>query len=170
MAMVITGTGSYLPSRIVDNHELEATTTDFDRARAECTLHDWVAGRIGVHTRHRVAEGEGTAAMATHACRQALDDAELTGADIDLIVLSTFTSDHRLPQSISLVQYELGSTAKCIQIEAACAGFVDGLAVAGRFGGLGRHGIRGEGLDDGRGGQVRRFWLQGHTAIRAVSG
>ena len=130
MAMVITGTGSYLPCRIVDNHELEATTTDFDRARAECTLHDWVAGRIGVHTRHRVAEGEGTAAMATHACRQALDDAELTGADIDLIVLSTFTSDHRLPQSISLVQYELGSTAKCIQIEAACAGFVDGLAVA----------------------------------------
>ena len=130
MAMVIAGTGSYLPARVVDNHELEATTTDFDRTRSECTLDDWVSERIGVHSRHRVAEGEGTAAMALHACRNALDDAELTGADIDLIVLSTFTSDHRLPQSVSLLQYELGSTAKCIQLEAACAGFIDGIAVA----------------------------------------
>ena len=70
--------------------------------------------------------------MAAAAGRRALDDAGLDPADLDLVVLSTFTSDHRLPQSAVHLQDALGTTAKCIQLDAACAGFVDGLAVATR--------------------------------------
>jgi 3-oxoacyl-[acyl-carrier-protein] synthase III len=130
MRAAIRGTGSYLPERVVTNHELEQTTGDFDRERSGCTLDEWVSSKIGVSSRHRVAPGEGTAAMAIEAGRLALEDAGLAGRELDLIVLSTFTSDHRLPQSISAVQDALGSQAKCVQIEAACAGFIDAVAVA----------------------------------------
>ncbi|MGZ4784311.1 MAG: 3-oxoacyl-ACP synthase III family protein [Acidimicrobiales bacterium] len=130
MGIVITGTGSYLPERVIDNHELEATTSDFDRERSGGTLDEWVTDRIGVSSRHRVARGEGSGSMAVAAGRRALDDAGVEPDDLDLIVLSTFTSDHRLPQSASHLQDALGTRAKCIQLDAACAGFVDGLAVA----------------------------------------
>jgi 3-oxoacyl-[acyl-carrier-protein] synthase-3 len=130
MAVAIRGTGSYLPERVVDNDEIDRLSVDFDSRRARCSLDDWVTARIGIRSRHRAAAGEGSAQMAVAAARAALQDSGLTGGDLDLIVLSTFTSDHRLPQSVSIVQRELGSDAKCIQLEAACAGFVDGLAVA----------------------------------------
>jgi 3-oxoacyl-[acyl-carrier-protein] synthase-3 len=130
MSAVIRGTGSYLPERVITNDDLEAMTADFDRERSGCSLHEWVSTRIGVSSRHRAAVGEGCAQMAIAASEMALDDAGLTGADLDLIVLSTFTSDHRLPQSVSVVQDVLGSKAKCVQVEAACAGFIDAMAVA----------------------------------------
>jgi 3-oxoacyl-[acyl-carrier-protein] synthase III len=130
MRAAIRGTGSYLPARMIDNDELERLTDDFDRVRSGCTLDEWVTDRIGVRRRHRAAPGEGCAHMALAAARAALEDSGVNGSDLDLIVLSTFTSDHRLPQSVSLLQSDLHSQAKCIQIEAACAGFVDGLAVA----------------------------------------
>jgi 3-oxoacyl-[acyl-carrier-protein] synthase-3 len=122
MGIVISGTGSYLPERVIDNHELESMTSDFDRARSGCTLDEWVTDRIGVSSRHRAAPGEGSGSMAAAAGRRALDDAGLDPADLDLVVLSTFTSDHRLPQSASYLQHALGTTAKCIQLDAACAG------------------------------------------------
>ena len=130
MRAAIRGTGSYLPERVVDNDEIERTTSDFDRERSGCTLDEWVRNRIGVTSRRRAAPGEGSAEMARRASLAALADAGITGADLDLIVLGTFTSDHRLPHSINHLQRELGSHAKCIQLEAACAGFVDAVAVA----------------------------------------
>lgn len=130
MSKTIIGTGHDLPGEVVTNDDIELTTDDFDRARSACSLDDWVRERIGIHTRRRVPAGEGTAHMATRAVRRALADARVDAADVDLLVLSTFTSDYRLPQSVSLVQAELGMTAKCIQLEAACAGFVDGVLVA----------------------------------------
>jgi 3-oxoacyl-[acyl-carrier-protein] synthase-3 len=130
VSTTIIGTGHDLPGDILTNHAIEATTDDFDRARSACSLDEWVTGRIGIRSRRRVAPGEGTAHMATRAVARALADARVAPADVDLLVLSTFTSDYRLPQSVSLVQAELGMTAKCIQLEAACAGFVDGVLVA----------------------------------------
>jgi 3-oxoacyl-[acyl-carrier-protein] synthase-3 len=130
MATSIIGTGHDLPHELVTNDELAQRCDDFDPARAGVSLDAWVWDRIGVRSRRHVASGEGTAAMATRACRRALAMAGVDAADVDLIVLATFTSDHRLPQSISAVQAELGSTAKCIQLEAACAGFIDAFIVA----------------------------------------
>jgi 3-oxoacyl-[acyl-carrier-protein] synthase III len=130
MRAAIRGTGSYLPERVITNDELEEMTGDFDRVRSGCTLDEWVSTRIGVSTRHRAAPGEGCAQMAIEAAQLALDDAGIAGPDLDLIVLSTFTSDNRLPQSVSVVQDVLDSGAKCVQIEAACAGFIDAVGVA----------------------------------------
>jgi 3-oxoacyl-[acyl-carrier-protein] synthase-3 len=128
--MGVIGTGSYLPTRVVTNDDIEATVSDFDRVRAGASLDDWLATRAGIRSRRRCAPGEGTAAMATEAIRRAMDDACVHPDELDLIVLSTYTSDHRLPQSVSDVQAALGTSAKCIQLEAACMGFIDGLIVA----------------------------------------
>ncbi|AUX38581.1 MULTISPECIES: 3-oxoacyl-ACP synthase III family protein [Sorangium] len=130
MSKVIIGTGSDLPTRIITNEQIEASSMDYDRARAGASLHEWTMARTGVALRHRVGPGEGTSDMATRAARRALDDAGIGSEEIDIIVLSTFTSDYRLPQSVSIVQRNLGCEAKCFQLEAACAGFIDAIITA----------------------------------------
>jgi 3-oxoacyl-[acyl-carrier-protein] synthase III len=139
MATTIIGTGHDLPREVITNDDLAAVCADYDRARSGVSLDEWVWERIGIRSRHRTPRGEGTAAMATRACRRALELAGVTAEEVDLIVLSTFTSDHRLPQTISTVQADLGSTAKCIQLEAACAGFIDSMVVADALIGAGAH-------------------------------
>jgi 3-oxoacyl-[acyl-carrier-protein] synthase-3 len=130
-SLLVQGTGSYLPPTELDNDEIERRAGDFDRDRAGSSLDDWLGARTGVRSRHRVAPGEGTTAMATEACRRALADAGVAASDVDLIVLTTFTGDYRLPVSVTEVQHRLdGCTARSLQIETACAGFIDGLAVA----------------------------------------
>jgi 3-oxoacyl-[acyl-carrier-protein] synthase-3 len=130
MSHVITGTGSHLPERVVTNHEIERTSGGYDRARTGIALDEWVTQRSGVVHRHRLAAGEGTSDMAVHAARRAMDAAGVTVDEIDLIVLGTFTSDARLPSTVSTVAQALGSRAKCLQLETACTGFVDSLLVA----------------------------------------
>jgi 3-oxoacyl-[acyl-carrier-protein] synthase-3 len=130
MTYVIRGTGSDLPARVVSNDDIEASAPGFDRERAGGSLDEWVMSRTGVSTRHRLPPGEGTTEMAVRAARRALADAGHTADDIDLVVLGTFTSDARLPSTVSTVARALGTGAKCIQLETACTGFVDSLLVA----------------------------------------
>jgi 3-oxoacyl-[acyl-carrier-protein] synthase-3 len=130
VSTVIIGTGSDLPAQIVTNDDIEAASEDWDRHRAAVSLDEWVTGRIGIASRSRIAAGEGTSDMATRAARRALADAGLDAADLDLVVLSTFTNDHRLPNTVSLVQAALGTEAKCFQLDAACMGFVDAMITA----------------------------------------
>ncbi|HET7699875.1 MAG TPA: beta-ketoacyl-ACP synthase 3 [Candidatus Limnocylindria bacterium] len=130
MNKVIVGTGSYLPERVVTNDDIEAVVTDFDRERAKCTLDQWCRKQMGAVQRRRVAPGEGTSDMGTRAALAALADAGMRAADIDLIVMSTITSDHRVPPSAALVQRDLGTPARFIQIDSACTGFVDALMTA----------------------------------------
>ena len=127
---VIVGTGSYLPDQVVTNVDIEATALDFDRERAGCTLDDWCRRQMGAVQRRRVAPGQGTSDMATTAAERALDDARMRASDLDLIVLSTITSDHRVPPSAALVQRDLGTEARFLQLDSACTGFVDAMMVA----------------------------------------
>ena len=127
---VIVGTGSYLPERVVTNDDIEAMVLDFDRERAGCSLDEWCRKQMGAVERRRVAPGEGTSDMATRAAECALDDAKMTAQDIDLIVLATITSDHRVPPTAALVQRDLATSARFLQLDSACSGFVDGLMVA----------------------------------------
>ncbi len=130
MSFVILGTGSDLPPHVVTNDDIERASTDYDRERAKQTLHEWVMQRAGVATRRRLAPGEGTSDMAVRAARRAMDDAGVSVEEVELVVLGTFTSDSRLPSTVSLVQQALGGHAKCLQLETACTGFVDSLLVA----------------------------------------
>jgi len=127
---VIVGTGSYLPSRVVTNDEIERLSRDFDRNRAGCTLDEWSRNRMGAVERRRVAPGEGSADMATHAGYAALDQAGLSPADLDIIVLATITNDYPVPPTAALVQRNLRTAARFIQLDSACTGFIDALMLA----------------------------------------
>ncbi|TMC30273.1 MAG: hypothetical protein E6J24_16315, partial [Chloroflexi bacterium] len=130
MSNVIVGIGTYLPERIVTNDDLEAMELDYDRAKTGVSLDEWARARHGAISRHWARPGGCTSDMATVAARRALDDAGLDPRDVDVIVMATITNDYRLPQAAMLVQMSLGSTAKVIQLDAACSGFVDSLLVA----------------------------------------
>lgn len=130
MSNVIIGTGSYLPEVVVTNEDVARMDTDFDPARARCTVDEWCRKKTGAVARHYAGAGEGSSDMATVAAQRALDDAGVKASDIDLIVLSTVSGDYRLPQTAGMVQANLGVRGKFIEINAGCSGFIDGLMSA----------------------------------------
>ncbi|MGD8429349.1 MAG: beta-ketoacyl-ACP synthase III [Ectothiorhodospiraceae bacterium] len=122
----IAGTGSYLPERIITNHDLE---------KLVATTDQWIRERTGIHQRHVAAEGETCADLATAAARAALDAAGIGPGQIDLVVLATSTPDQVFPSTACRVQERLGIPAGSIafDVAAACSGFVYALDVANRF-------------------------------------
>jgi 3-oxoacyl-[acyl-carrier-protein] synthase-3 len=120
IAVHIRGVGAYLPERVMRNDEL-ASMVD--------TTDEWIRTRTGIEQRHLVAVGQLTADLAAEAARQALDDAGLTVADIDALVLATTTPDMIFPSTASMVQAKLGGKGfPAWDIQAVCSGFVYGLA------------------------------------------
>jgi 3-oxoacyl-[acyl-carrier-protein] synthase-3 len=122
----IAGTGSYLPEKILTNADLE---------RLVDTSDEWIVSRTGIEGRHVAAEGETTTDLAEHAARRAMEAAEVTGADIDLICVGTTTPDLVFPNVGTLLQERLGIHHGCpaFSLEAACTGFVYALSVADKF-------------------------------------
>ena len=121
----ITGTGSFLPPKIMTNYDLEEMVD---------TTHDWIVERSGIHQRH-IAENETVSEMGEKACRLALEMAGKTANDVDLIVFATTTADLIFPSSACLLQERLGNTngATAFDVQAVCTGFVYALAVADKF-------------------------------------
>src|SRR5437867_5199730 len=130
MEAVIVGTDSYVPATVVTNDDIERASLDFDRERAGCSLDEWCRTKLGAIERRRVRPGEGSADMATAAARNALEDAGLRAQDLDLIIVSTITSDYPVPPTAALVQADLDATARFLQVDAACTGFIDALMVS----------------------------------------
>ncbi|OUS37525.1 3-oxoacyl-ACP synthase [Rhodobacterales bacterium 56_14_T64] len=119
---VITGVGHYLPERVVENAEFEASLE---------TTDEWIRSRSGIERRHFAAEGETTSDLATHAARAALNDAGCEVEDIDAIVLATSTADLTFPSAATMVQSALGMTRGfAFDLQAVCAGFVYALSNA----------------------------------------
>lgn len=119
---VIAGSGGYLPDRVVTNDELAARMDTTDA---------WIQERTGIRERHIAAEGQTTSDMATIAAQRALQDAGMTPADIDLIVLATTSPDRTFPATATLVQAKLGMTqGAAFDVQAVCAGFIFALAQA----------------------------------------
>jgi 3-oxoacyl-[acyl-carrier-protein] synthase-3 len=119
---VVQGCGSYLPKRIVTNDEL---------AKKMETSDEWIQQRTGIRQRHIAADGEFTSHLALQASEKALAHAGLKASELDLIVLATATPDETFPATATRVQQGLGMTrGAAFDVQAVCAGFVYGLAVA----------------------------------------
>jgi len=130
MGVRIIGTGGYLPAHVLTNDAIESETT-YDRdQRGGQSLDQWAQCHHGGITRHVAERGQPTSELATEAAKRAVVSAGVAIDTIDIIVLATFTGDHRLPQAAGRLQANLGSKAKFIQIDAACTGFIDGLQVS----------------------------------------
>ena len=118
----IIGTGSYLPERVVDNHEF---------ARRLDTSDAWIRERTGIVQRHIAAEGQASSDLALAASQRALQAAGLDAAQVDLIVVATSTPDYIFPSTACLLQAKLGiSGCAAFDLQAVCSGFVYALATA----------------------------------------
>ncbi len=118
----VAGWGKYVPSRVLTNDDL---------SRMVDTSDEWIVTRTGIRQRHIAGEEETTATMAVQAAREALEGAEVSPGQIDLIVVATATPDYLFPSTACLVQDALGAThAAAFDLAAGCTGFVYALAVA----------------------------------------
>lgn len=116
------GCGSYLPANVVTNEEL---------AKRVDTSDEWIRQRTGITQRHIIAKDETTSDMALAAAREALADAGITPADLDLIILATTTPDDTFPATAVKVQSALGMThGAAFDVQAVCSGFIYALSVA----------------------------------------
>ncbi|TFW71557.1 3-oxoacyl-ACP synthase [Methylotenera oryzisoli] len=121
----IAGTGSYLPSKILTNADLE---------RMVDTTDEWIFTRTGIRERHIAGEGEFTSDLAFQAAKNAIASAGLTPNDIDLIIVATTTPDKVFPSVATMVQKKLEiSGCPAFDIQAVCSGFVYALTTADNF-------------------------------------
>lgn len=119
---VVRGVGHYLPARVVENAEFEATLDTSD---------EWIRSRSGIERRHFATEDDTTSSMATAAAQAALEDAGLNPDGIDAIVLATSTADLTFPSAATMVQDKLGMTGGfAFDVQAVCAGFIYALSNA----------------------------------------
>jgi 3-oxoacyl-[acyl-carrier-protein] synthase-3 len=122
---VISGTGSYLPEKILTNADLEKMVD---------TTDEWIVTRSGIRERRMADSEQATSDLATEAARNALEMAGIQAGDLDLIIVATLSPDHFFPSTAALVQRNLGAfRAAAFDLEAACTGFIYALAIADAF-------------------------------------
>lgn len=122
----ISGTGSYLPERVVSNHELEAYVETSD---------SWIRERTGILERRVIGDEELCGDLGRIAAQRAIEAAGVSGGEIDLVVVATCTPDRIFPSTASGLQRELGIRpgAAAFDVAAACSGFIYALSIADRF-------------------------------------
>lgn len=118
MGMRILGWGTALPDKVVTNKDLEKTLDTSDA---------WIVERSGIRER-RI--GDSTAELAIGAGRNALAQARLDPASIDLMILATTTPDQTVPATSAHVHHALGLAGGAFDLNAACSGFVYSLVIA----------------------------------------
>lgn len=119
---VVKGVGHFLPDRIVNNSDFEASLNTSD---------EWIQARSGIKRRHFVCEGEKTSDMAIIAANAALADAGLQANDLDAIIVATSTADLTFPSTATIVQAGINmKNGFAYDLQAVCAGFVFALSTA----------------------------------------
>ncbi len=121
--MRILGTGSALPALSVPNATLE-TILD--------TNDEWIRTRTGIESRHILSE-ETLTDLAVKAALSVLESAGLRGADLDLILGTTAQGEHIVPAVAAAVQKAVGADCPCMDLNAACAGFIYALDAASAY-------------------------------------
>ncbi|MDN5247991.1 MAG: beta-ketoacyl-ACP synthase III [Wolbachia endosymbiont of Tyrophagus putrescentiae] len=118
----ILSTGSYLPQKILSNDEISSMVNTSD---------EWIRQRTGIAQRHIVDQGELTSDLATKAAQIAIENAKISAADIDLIIVATTTSDKTFPSCATIVQNKLEcNNAFAFDVQAACSGFIYAITIA----------------------------------------
>lgn len=118
----ITGTGSYVPEKVM---------TNFDFEKFMDTSDEWIRTRTGIRERHIAADDENTSDLATKAAERALEMAGVKPEELDGIILGTITGDYPWPATACIVQANLGAVnASAHDVSAACSGFLYALSSA----------------------------------------
>ena len=121
----ILAAGSYLPSKIVTNFDLEKTVD---------TTNDWIVERTGISQRHIVTKDELTSDLAFIAAKNAIANAKIDVLDLDMIIVATTSPDLTFPATAVIVQSKLGAkNAFAFDLQAVCSGFVYALVTANNF-------------------------------------
>ncbi len=121
----ITGTGSYLPEKIVTNEELESKID---------TNATWIYENLGIRERRIAADNQATSDLASRAALNAIENAGLGVSDIDLIIVATATPDRLAPSTAAIVQDKIKAyNAVAFDIAAVCSGFLYGMSVASQY-------------------------------------
>jgi len=122
----ILGTGSYLPSTILTNYDLEKSGLN--------TSHEWIVQRTGVSERRIAEAGETTSDLGYQASLRALEMAGMGAEEMDLIIVATITPDTCCPSAANWLQAKLDAPrAVTFDVTAACSGFIFGLNVAEQY-------------------------------------
>ncbi len=121
----IAGTGSFLPEKVLSNHDLEKMVDTSDQ---------WIKDRTGISKRHIVVEGETTCDLAEAAARNALEAAGVAVSEIDLVIIATTTADKIFPSTACLLQKRLGiHGSAAFDVQAVCSGFIYAMSIADKF-------------------------------------
>lgn len=121
----VTGVGSYVPARTMTNADFEKLLD---------TTDEWITQRTGIKERRIRTDGESTLTMATEASRQALAEANVDAAELDLIIVATITPELTFPATACLLQSELGAGhIPAFDLAAACSGFIYALTIGDQF-------------------------------------
>src|SRR6266487_1412134 len=120
--VTITGLGSYVPDRVVTNDELSKLVDTSD---------EWIMERTGIRERRIAADSQALSDLSLRAAQQALEQAGLTGTEIDLLIVATVTPDMMFPSTSAILADRLGAPdAAAYDLLAGCTGFMYAVAQA----------------------------------------
>ncbi len=114
-----------MPKRVLSNDDLEKLVETSD---------EWITSRTGINTRRIAGKGERNFQLASRAAEEALRAANVTAAELDLVLVATFTPHMMMPSCACFVQAEIGAEkAFAFDLNAACSGFLYGLDMADKY-------------------------------------
>jgi 3-oxoacyl-[acyl-carrier-protein] synthase-3 len=121
----ITAVGSYLPSKVLNNQDLEKMVDTSD---------EWIFSRTGIKERRILANGLGTSLMAIKAASKIIKKKNINPLDIDMVIVATITPDMHVSATAAHVASEIGAlNAFGYDLQAACSGFLYGMSVASSY-------------------------------------
>lgn len=121
----ILGMGRYIPEQAIKNEDFEKTLDTSD---------EWIRTRTGIEERRFAPDDIDSSDMAYFAAKEALEDANITAEELDLIIVATVTPEMPFPNVSNFIQERLGAKqAAAMDISAACAGFIYGIVTAKQF-------------------------------------
>jgi 3-oxoacyl-[acyl-carrier-protein] synthase-3 len=123
--VIIRGIGSCIPECLLSNADLEGMVD---------TNSEWIVTRTGIESRRICLDTEMASDLGYEAARKALENANISVCDVDLIIVATVTPDMRFPATACIIQKKLGGTdIPCFDVNAVCSGFIYALDVARNF-------------------------------------